>query len=51
MKENQREAMSSELQATGYTVCEMKCQTLPAEGLPAKQHKMDISCDKTMKLC
>jgi len=48
MKKNQRKAMSSELQATKYTVSEKKCQTHSAEGLPAKPHKMDISCDKTM---
>jgi len=43
MKENQRKAMSSELQATGYTVNEKKRQTHPAEDMPAKQ--------RTMKLC
>jgi len=36
MRENKRKAMSSELQATGYTVGEKICPTLPEEGLPAK---------------
>jgi len=51
MKENQRKAMSSELQTTGYAVSKKKRQTHPAEKLPAEQWKMNISCDKTMKLC
>jgi len=41
--------MRNELQAKGYTVSEQKRQTHPAKVLPAIKHKMDISCDKTMK--
>jgi len=50
MKQNQRKAMSSELQATEYTVSETKRLTYPAEELPAKQHKMKISWDKNIEV-
>jgi len=39
MKENQREAMSSELQATNYTEVEKKRPTLPAEGYSCKKNR------------
>jgi len=42
--------MSSELQATEYTVSEQKRQTHPAEKLPAKQNKIKISGDKNNKV-